>query len=498
MLEAEKAGPNCPACGTPQRLDARFCKKCRKPISSGSSETKASALSETLTLENLDQIEGRAITSHAQRTGRSLELIRNYQLMKPPIHAKDFFFVKRGSSLRVEIIHPKKNRQTGKFDRSIITESELHEFLMTRTASGKLAYGGHVFEDTHVIFIFDDVRKRIWQVNASVEEIKQRKFDKLDEIDRRLRNKKKNWNYGGFRVGGHSMPNNLRDESWHENHDTLEVGGLEDERNRPIVRVVVADGAGGGGQQAETPRAEWDSTVFKELSQAADWICQRGDSIFEVVEQAHQTLNDKEAYGTIVAADVTQKEIALTWRGDAACVAWSDRGFNKKRLDGEVLANKVPFQLLTKPHNIAESVRDMSSMDTARMDTSAQSSIITNAFGDGNKEAGAKVIQRDSLQAGYLIFGTDGFQPNTLIADSNLTPDQAKYNQKVQEIMHRLSDEKIDVTQASEYITQAARSILKDSDDITVVVVDLEHERKGRRWCNFRSGMRNLIRGRKT
>ena len=249
----------------------------------------------------------------------------------------------------------------------------------------------------------------------------------------------------------------------------------------------------------------------------------------EALKVAHeQTKNLNASYSTVMVADIVMDQknrglLRFAGLGDPAVVAYrQDKPFEHRRseLSGAFVDAKTPvpererilgepshMQIQNEQHNNAVLAKlhpydaSMRQTPTMALDSTGGAAGIYHTFGESKKTIYPKEFEVDleQLDADFLLIMTDGAQPNSVlaanqrvdisqdIADAEAVDNtngvltmrnQPLYAQEVQLIMEELTAGKIDITIASNRIALAARNTLGDSDDISVVIVDVRQFRK--------------------
>lgn len=320
----------------------------------------------------------------------------------------------------------------------------------------------------------------------------------------------------------------------HYNQDRAGFGKVEykvkndegEEVRAKGVRSVVVDGSGGSLPETVTEADGRSSLIGGKAGKGLEEILQASDlSPAEAIRVAHKKIKDvNDSFSTVMVADIVVQNgkgiLRFAGLGDPSVVAYrQDRPFDHRRSElsgafvnettdpaerARILADPSHMQIQNLQHNgalIDKLYGEGRKTKTAGMDATLPANGIYLNFGDktkGDVRPEDFTVDLEQLDADFILIMSDGAQPNAMLATDprvDLTEDiaaeevvnpegaqnmrnQPMYAQEVQFIMTELTAGKIDVKTASERITNSARNTLGDTDDISVMIIDVRQFRK--------------------
>jgi serine/threonine protein phosphatase PrpC len=262
------------------------------------------------------------------------------------------------------------------------------------------------------------------------------------------------------------------------------------------MRYVLADGSGGS-----IPNQSLSHKVTNAMQEFVDRALNSGQSLQDATFKAAKYLYDQIqvhhnpnllGYGTFVAAEIQKDTIELCWVGDPVATLWkSGQPFEHSRsayyLNSKILElkNASQFQIQTFQENKANETYakepNNSIFHAHNLDTHHWANVITKEIGKSEKQdineiSKFEISKQQIIDSGaeFLLLMSDGAQPNNMSAmDTNNL-----YNQAVNQIMLDLHAGRLERVDAAEKIAKASREINHDSDDISVMIIDLRPWKK--------------------
>jgi hypothetical protein len=260
----------------------------------------------------------------------------------------------------------------------------------------------------------------------------------------------------------------------HPNHDSLGASWLTNQRNQTVgLRLIVADGAGGTLDEnypdRDTAIAKLAASVVAQISAYTQF---GGGYTLDSVQkdaQNHSLSDWCPAAVSVALVDIYAENLVVSRRGDPGVALWRPGGYTHRRSEVWGQADQggpSNFMTLDRPQNMAYAQKHGAASPTAELEIASGANTIYCAIGgEPGGSTQTTTISRSS-QEEWLIVGTDGARLAGMLTDPN-TP----YSQEVHQIMTQLSQRKINEKQAATMITQAARSIPDERDDISAQVV---------------------------
>lgn len=245
------------------------------------------------------------------------------------------------------------------------------------------------------------------------------------------------------------------------------------------VRLISVDGSGGSlnGPDKSQKIAEKVARIIQ-LLKAQNRVGAKAalDNVNRsaIAEQAQNA-----AYAGVVVVDLYQissnegskPKLTVASRGDHSVVVWNPNGYEHRRgenWNGDRGANST-FQSVYEPSNVAYKGRTGLGLKTGELEDSPYSSAIQSWVGQpGGIETAEVTLDLKSGNNEYLLILSDGARGSGTLLDTTTS-----YSQEVNQIMNSLHSNTIDVNQAAQLITRAARKIPDERDDVTVQIVKL-------------------------
>ncbi|MBD3250450.1 MAG: hypothetical protein GF381_02700 [Candidatus Pacebacteria bacterium] len=242
--------------------------------------------------------------------------------------------------------------------------------------------------------------------------------------------------------------------------------------------AVVADGSGGGLQGTGYNQAKQDEMIGGNMEIFVNEVFEKhhtGMGLEGAMKAASEALKrnpNNPAYGTAAAVKVTPEGIEVVSSGDVGAIGV---GRQKNQSSGLIRRLIGPRQdetlsLLNRLHNLPFSLQEAGQIELHEVDEHPQASSILQTVGGDDDKFESRKLRRTDYD--FIIIMSDGAQPCTTVAEIG-NRKQKNYQKKVQKIIGKLRAGKLTNEEASEQIAQAARVILQDRDDITVVIIDV-------------------------
>lgn len=282
------------------------------------------------------------------------------------------------------------------------------------------------------------------------------------------------------------------DHGLQDRHDRID---RKDQQGHTILRrFVVIDGSGGSLKHIPNmTQATQDRLIAEKATFIAGKLRERvGLRSKDALESTHKAAlyhkkNERNpAYATVAVVDIDQDQVEIATMGDVSVVAWSQEQKphrrSSKTWSPENLSGPSNFELLIVPQNLAQAQKAAGLegvAPTQHLDTVPEANQIYAAVGEMGKP-NSVIFSKDELKnSRFLLIASDGAQPNGSLLDP-----ETEYGKDVHGILSDLAKktEKLSPEKAAEITNETAKAICErarqipgETDDITVMIVDLKN-----------------------